>query len=226
MMGTSGGPSVSSTSEAANLAQGAAALSALASLLEIVSNPASAKSALKELNSKSVEIQALLEQVKNQYQAIESIHKEVSTKQEKVNSSIKELNAKDNDLRMREADVSEKLSSVQSREESFLKAKHDFDQLKKKKQIEHEDRAAALAKAEAENTVKLTNLITDTEKVLAARKAALEAEFNSLKNEYTSKVAGAAEKDKAAAEALAIAEGQKKLYEGRMASLKQLMQEG
>ncbi len=226
MMGAVGGSSVNNTSDAANLATGASALSALASLLQVVSDPAAAKAMLKELNSKSVEIQALLDQVKAQYQNIETMHKEVYTKQVKVDADLKELDAKEGNLRAREADVANKLDSISSREDSFLKAKQGFDQLKKQKEAEHGQRELALVKAENDNATKLSTMLADAERNFAARKSALEAEFNSLKNEYASKVASAAEKDKAAAEALVIAEAKKKLYEGRMASLKQLMQEG
>lgn len=226
MMGAVGGSSISSTSDAANLATGASALSALASLLTIVSDPTAAQSMLKELNSKSAEIQALLDQVKTQYQNIETMHKEVYTKQVKVDAGLKELDAKEGNLRAREADVADKLGSLSGREDSFLKAKQGFDQLKKQKETEYEQRETALAKAENDNAIKLSTMLSDAERAFAARKAALEIDFNKLKDEYTFKVASATEKDKAAAETLAIAEEKKKLYEGRMASLKQLMQEG
>jgi len=226
MMGTVGGSSISNTSDAAALATGASALSALASLLQVVSDPAAAQSMLKELNSKSAEIQALLDQVKTQYQNIETMHKEVYTKQVKIDADLKELDAEEGNLRAREADVANKLGSLSGREDSFLKAKQSFDQLKKQKEAEHGQRELALTKAENDNAIKLSTMLSDAERNFATRKSTLEADFNKLKDEYISKVASAAEKDKAAAEALVIAEGQKKLYEGRMASLKQLMQEG
>ena len=226
MMGQSGGPSGSvASSEAVNLASGAAALSALASLLEVVSNPAAAKSALKDLNSKSAEIQALLDQVKNQYQAIDTMHKEVSVKQNVISSGLKEIDTRESDLKKRETDVQAKISSVSSREDSLLKAKQDFDQLQKKKEAEHAARAAALTKAENETAIHLSTVTAATEKQLAERKAAFDAEMTLVRKEFDSKVASATEKDKASAAALAIAEAKKQQYENRMASLKQLMQE-
>lgn len=232
MMGSGGGPSIPSTADAANLATSASALSTLASLLEIVSDPAAAKSTLKELNSKSVEIQNLLDQVKNQYQAIETIHKDVHAKQVKIDSDLKVLDAQQNNLGAREKDLHQKFGSLQAREDSFLKAKQDFDQLKKQKETEHTNRAAVLSKAESDNAAKLSSMIADAEKTLAERKAALEAEFDGLKQEYTAKVDGVAKLQAEAVKAhetaktvLTAAEDKKKLYEGRVASLKQLIQE-
>lgn len=233
MMGAVGGSSTSSTSDAANLATSASALSALASLLEVVSDPAAAKAMLKELNSKSAEIQNLLDQVKLQYQNIEAMHKDVYAKQVKIDSSLKELDAKDGNLRAREADVANKLESLQNREDSFLRAKQGFDQQKKQKEAEHAERAAVLSKAEGDNAAKLAALISDAEGAFVERRIALEVDLDKLKEEYKAKVDAvdklrdeAAEAYKKTSTALADAETKKKFYEGRVASLKQLIQEG
>jgi len=233
MMGAAGGLGTSNTSDAANLATSASALSALASLLEVVSDPAAAKAMLKELNSKSAEIQNLLDQVKLQYQNIEAMHKDVYTNQVKVDASLKELDAKDGNLRAREADVAGKLESLQSREDSFLKAKQSFDQIKKQKETEHAERAAVLSKAESDNAAKLAAMIADAEGAFVERRIALEVDLDKLKEEYKAKVEGADKLHAEAAEAhkkvsttLADAEAKKKFYEGRVASLKQLIQEG
>jgi len=212
MMGTSGGTDSG--------AHSAAATQALASLLEIVSNPSAATATLKELTAKSAEIQKQLAEMEKQRLIIEDAQKEATVTQQKALQIQRDTNDKEADLASRERDLARKAFTVEEREKSLTSA----NQYHEKRKVEHSQREQTLIKLEKEVADKVSKLWVDAEKTIAQNKAAAEATCQSILNDANMVRSEATKKHETASGILAEAEAKKQLYEKRLASLKQLVE--
>lgn len=212
MMG-SGGSTDSGTG-----AHGAAATQALASLLEIISNPSAATATLKELTTKSAQIQNQLEQLEKHRLDLENAQKEITAKQQKALQIQNETDAKEANLASRELELSKRATAHVAREKFLLAAQQDLD----KKKQEHSQREQALMKLEKDTSDRAAKTLADAERAAAEHRGNAESAWQNITAEATKISDEAAKKHETAAFILAEAEAKKQVYEKRLASLKQL----
>lgn len=211
MMGSGGGNSDTG-------AHGAAATQALASLLDIISNPSAATATLKELTAKSVQVQNQLEQLEQQRLAIEIAQKEALANQQKAMRIQKETEDKESHLVLREMELYKTAAALDAHGKFLETSKIELD----KKKQEHSQREQALMRLEKESADRAATTLADAEKVAAERKSIAQSVWQSAVTDANKLNDEANTKHETAASVLAEAEAKKQLYEKRLASLKQL----
>lgn len=218
MMGTSGNSST--------LTGGTdtVALSAVASLLEIISNPEAAKAALKELTAKNEEIQAKLEEAKNHRVAMESIHKDVTSKTAEIDSKGKTLAVQDTSLQKRETAVSVAENAVKADAKALSVAQKEFSDKVRAREQDHKARNEALVKNESELAGKISSAFAEADKTIAAKQAEFDNWQKSKTREINDLNTEATKRFDAATAALADATEKQKLYDERLQALQKLIQ--